>query len=232
MIIGNGMLANLFINYAHNEEILILASGVSNSKETKSEAFAREFNLIRSTIHNNPDKTIVYFGTSSMYDPISKNSPYVKHKLEMEEYITQYAAKYYIFRISQIIGRANNPTLINFLINNILHGKSFDVWSGSTRNLISIEDVKLIISYIIDHGMYLNSVVNVANSHNIAMPELITIVEQVLNLKANCTYVTKGFPFEKINIEPIMKICIKLGINFNDSTYYINAINHILDVNA
>src|SRR3990167_10458215 len=119
MIIGNGMMATKFAKYKNDKNIIIFASGVSNSKETRPSEFAREFDLLKDVVSKDSGKTIVYFSTSSMYDPIEKNSAYVQHKLEMENYIQNNVNKYYIFRISQVIGRAKNNTLINFLINNI-----------------------------------------------------------------------------------------------------------------
>lgn len=230
MIVGNGMLAKLFCDFACNKEVLILASGVSNSKEIRADEFDRELDLIKNQVTLNKDKIIVYFGTSSMYDPMAKNSPYVKHKLLMEEYIINSAKSYYIFRISQVIGRANNPTLINFIIDHILSDKTFDVWMRSTRNLIAIDDVKQIISSIINNKIYLNSIINVANSKNIAMPDLIETVEKVLNKKALCKYVPKGFEFERIDITEIRSVCDKININFNATSYYEDAINKIISL--
>ena len=34
MVIGNGMIANRFMSYKNDEDIIIFASGVSNSKDT------------------------------------------------------------------------------------------------------------------------------------------------------------------------------------------------------
>ncbi|MEO7119531.1 MAG: hypothetical protein ABIY62_00460 [Ginsengibacter sp.] len=43
MVIGNGMIANRFISYKNNDDVIIFASGVSNSKDTIEENFLREF---------------------------------------------------------------------------------------------------------------------------------------------------------------------------------------------
>lgn len=48
MIIGNGLIANLFTEH-DRENIIFFASGVSNSLETEKSAFLREENLLRNT---------------------------------------------------------------------------------------------------------------------------------------------------------------------------------------
>jgi hypothetical protein len=48
MIVGNGLIANLFKN-DDREKVVFFASGVSNSLETEKSAFLREENLLRNT---------------------------------------------------------------------------------------------------------------------------------------------------------------------------------------
>ncbi len=72
MIIGNGMMARSFESYRGNSEILIFASGVSNSKDVDEDNFNREVLLLKDVINNNPEKAMVYFSTCSMYDHYNK----------------------------------------------------------------------------------------------------------------------------------------------------------------
>lgn len=228
MIIGSGMIAKQFVKYQHNNDVLIFASGVSNSKEVLNSEFEREFNLLQKTIANNPDKYFVYFGTSSMYDPIARNSPYVLHKLDMERYVAEKCKSYNIFRISQIIGLAQNQTLVNFIVENIINDRKFDVWERATRNLIAIEDVYKIIDYILVHKLNHNQIINIANSQNISIIDFIRIVEQVIGKKALIKLSHKGYPFDKIDILEINHIVKKLNINFDEYSYYFNAVKNIL----
>ncbi|MEJ2498930.1 MAG: hypothetical protein P8Y46_06430 [Sulfurovaceae bacterium] len=50
MIIGNGMLAHEFSDYKDDNDIIIFASGVSNSGETRESEFEREKELLTKTI--------------------------------------------------------------------------------------------------------------------------------------------------------------------------------------
>ena len=62
MIIGNGLIANSFLDSDLNN-IIIFASGVSNSKEENLLEFDREKKLLLRIIYENFNKKIVYFST-------------------------------------------------------------------------------------------------------------------------------------------------------------------------
>src|SRR5665213_298101 len=142
MVIGNGMIANSFASYKNNEGIIIFASGVSNSKDTVEENYQREFLLLKQTMQDYPEKILVYFSTCSIQDVDLASLPYVIHKKNMEEYISKNAAKYYLFRISNLAGVSNNPyTLLNYFIFNILNKHPFTVWTKASRNIIGIDDM-------------------------------------------------------------------------------------------
>ena len=61
MVIGNGLIASAFERYKNNDDIIIFASGVSNSQETSELAFNREINLMKRYL--NLDKKLIYFST-------------------------------------------------------------------------------------------------------------------------------------------------------------------------
>ncbi len=227
MLVGNGMIAKQFANYKDCEDVLIFASGVSNSKETLINEFVREFNLLKESIKQNARKHFVYFGTSSMYDPAAISSPYVLHKIAMEQYVIDNCESYNIFRISQIIGRSNNQTLANFIVNNIVSGQEFEVWKYSTRNFIALDDVYKIIDYILNKKILKNKIINIANSKNIAILEFIKIVEKILCKSARMKKLPKGLACEIIDISLIEPYLSALNINFSDD-YYENSLSKML----
>lgn len=54
MIIGKGLIANAFNNtYWHESQVIIFASGVSNSKETLISEFSREENMLLEAVKLN-----------------------------------------------------------------------------------------------------------------------------------------------------------------------------------
>lgn len=227
MVIGNGMLAQRFASYRGNDGIVIFASGVTNSKEVSPTEFTREASLLESVIDSNPSKIMVYLSTSAIYDNTTKNSPFVKHKILMENYVKQHVRRFYIFRVSQIIGRANNATLINYILNTIDEGSELNIWSNATRNLIALDDVYRLIDAIILDGTLINKVINIANSNNIRMLDLINYVIQVYQKPANIRIIDAGGKFEQINIDLILPFIERLDIKFNEA-YYLNAIKNII----
>lgn len=219
MIIGNGMLANTFSKYKNINDVIIFASGVSNSQEKEMKAFDRELQLIQSTLCQNPNKLFVYFSTCSMYDPLLSETAYVKHKLIIEKYITKNAKRHLILRVSQILGESKNKTLVNFLFESIISNQTFEVWKNSNRNLIALEDVLQISNTLIEDKKYYNTIYHVANSSFITVPKLVNIFEEILQKKANCLYLDKGCLYRSIPLD-ISHITSKLNIVFNDTYYY------------
>ena len=220
------MVANAFQAYHNNQNIIIFASGVSNSQEKDENEFNRELKLIDSTLSKHPDKLFVYFSTCSIYDPLAAETPYVKHKLKMEDYIKKHAKHYLILRVSQILGRSKNRTLVNFLLDKISTGEHFDVWKNSNRNLISITDVLNISNKLIEDKEHHNQIYHIANPVYIAMPDLVNIFEQILQKTANCTYLDKGKPYAPIPFD-ISSIVDALHIQFDDQYYYKNIQNFV-----
>jgi nucleoside-diphosphate-sugar epimerase len=183
MIIGKGMIANAFKSFSNSQSIIIFASGVSNSQETSDQAFLREQNLLIDTLQNNKDATIVYFSTCSIYDSSIRNNHYIKHKVKMEEYVKQHN-HYYIFRLPQVVGRTNSPTLINTITNKIINKEMFELWSKSSRNLIAARDVHRIASLILEKRIFCNSTHNLAAPRSHSMIKIVNTIEEILNQKA------------------------------------------------
>ena len=61
MVIGNGMVAKRFESYKTNDQFLIFASGVSNSKNINPAAYERELILLQKCNQRKPGKNICLF---------------------------------------------------------------------------------------------------------------------------------------------------------------------------
>lgn len=176
MIVGKGLIANLFTE-VDLDEVVFFASGVSNSSETRKDEFLREQNLVEDTLANNPEKLFVYFSTCSIYDSSKYNSLYVLHKLHIEEIIKQKAKHFLILRVSNAVGRGGNPNLLmNYLSRQILNDQELIVHQQATRNLIDVEDVKNITLKYIGSKDW-NKIINVAYIENFNIPEIIEALE-------------------------------------------------------
>ncbi|WP_395093754.1 NAD-dependent epimerase/dehydratase family protein [Vaginella massiliensis] len=191
MIIGKGLIASQFIE-VDSDDILFFASGVSNSSEADPKQFLREQNLIEETLKKFPKLLFVYFSTCSIYDSSKYNSPYVLHKLHMEEIIKEKASSYLILRVSNAVGKGGNPNLLmNYLYRQFMDQAALTIHQFATRNLIDVEDVKNIALSYIQHDKK-NQIVNVAYTENFHIPEIIEGFEKVFGGKAKVNLEPKG----------------------------------------
>ncbi len=216
MVIGNGMIANRFSIYKDDEERVIFASGVSNSKDTQQQNFRREFELLKDVVRRYPDKVLVYFSTCSVEDNDLAGTPYVIHKKNIEKYIRENLTGFYLFRISNLGGTSNNPyTLLNYFIFNILANQPLKVWTKAYRNIIDIDDMYAVVDYFLKTKTGTNSVINIANPENYSVPYIVNSIEHHLKKKATYTEVDRGdnYPIDISVAEPVFE---KLNIHFGD----------------
>ncbi len=193
MVVGNGLISSLFKEYTNHNGYVIFASGVSNSLEQNVEEFKREKELLLNYLSQNTSAVFVYFSTCSIYDKSINSSPYIQHKLEMEGLIKAYRNKFFIFRLSNIVGNGGNPnTIFNYLIHQVKHGTQFNIWKNATRNILSSDDVYQLINYFLINKVKLNSVINVANKWSFTIEDLVKEIELYLNMKANYSFEYKG----------------------------------------
>ncbi|HTG57016.1 MAG TPA: NAD-dependent epimerase/dehydratase family protein [Niabella sp.] len=193
MVIGNGLIASQFYDFHLNSEVVIFASGVSNSASDDNRAFDREKQLFKEVSEKNHNKKFVYFSTCSIYDPSTQHNAYVRHKLEMEELIQATSREFLILRISNPIGKYNNPhTFFNYFIDCIKTGKAFEVWANAERNIIDVDDFYQLAKLLIDNNDFNRSIVNIANPHNYKVPVIVSAIEAHFDRKGNYHIVDKG----------------------------------------
>lgn len=106
MIIGHGDVAGAILDRLDR---LYFASGVSNSAETRPEAFAREVALLKG---QDTRAHLVYFSSLCIY---TSDSAYAEHKRLMEERVRERFERSTIIRIGNITWGSNPHTLINHL---------------------------------------------------------------------------------------------------------------------
>lgn len=214
------MIAQTFKSYETKDDIIIFASGVSDSTHATNDSFEREKKLLNQSIEKASGKLLVYFSTCSIYDHSMQQSAYVNHKKAMEQMIMEKQDGFIIFRLSNPLGNTQNKTtIINYLIKNIIEQKPFEAWRKASRNVIDIDDMYLICREIIDSRLFRNQIVNVANPSNYSIPFIIEAIEKHFNIKAVYTALDKGDSpqIDTSQVEPLFK---KFNINFE--TGYLN----------
>jgi nucleoside-diphosphate-sugar epimerase len=222
MIIGNGMIAKVFSTYANRNDVVIFASGSSNSKTANTGDYERERRLLSSTLAESKDRKLVYFSTCSVTDPSLRETSYVQHKLQMEGLIREKSKNFLILRLSQAVGVSQSPTVLNFLHAKIKAGETFELWTKSFRNLIDVEDIFKIADFIIDSGRFNCEVVNVASSRSISVLKLVEQLEKFLGIRANFEAVETGADYA-IDVSQISGIANQVGVQF-DSQYEVRLI--------
>ncbi|MPS74407.1 MAG: NAD-dependent epimerase/dehydratase family protein [Chryseobacterium sp.] len=201
MVIGKGLIANLFLE-KDREDILFFASGVSNSLETRPEEFSREENMVRKAIVENPDKIFIYFSTCSVYDSSKVDSPYVLHKLKMEQIIKNDCERFLILRVSNAAGKGGNPNLLmNYLVRSVKNNERINVHTKATRNLIDADDIKKITFSMIENKTF-NKIVNVAYPQNYTIIEILEIIERFYNTKLELNLIKSGSGYD-INVPDV-----------------------------
>lgn len=214
MVVGNGMLAKAFSHYEDNQQIILFASGVSNSKENNSAPFIREELLLREYAANADKKLLIYFSTCSIYDADQLASGYVQHKLKMEEIIQEHCENFLIFRLTNPIGLTENKkTVLNYLLTTIKDEMPLEVWTNASRNLMDIEDVVKTVDYILSENTFKNAVVDIANPANYTLPEIISSIEKHTRKVANQIKYDKGGS-PKLDPSILLEIYKTLGIEF------------------
>ena len=143
MIIGNGLVAKGFKKFNHTN-YLILASGVSDSLEHRSEEFTREETLVLNAIKEHPKKKVIYISTI-LID--FRNDPYYLHKRKIENIIKTNAKEYLIFRVPQLVGTEGNPNnVVNYFKDKIKKGQKLLVHEGVLRSLLGVKDLVKIVT--------------------------------------------------------------------------------------
>lgn len=213
MIVGKGLLAQAFTaSFAARHNIVLFASGVSNSQEKRPEEYARERAMLEDALAL--DRFLIYFSTCSVSDVELQQSPYVRHKQEMEALILERARQKAIFRLPQVVGATPNPhTLTNYLHHQISTATPFKVWLHARRNLIDVADVAAIVCHLVDNHAADGVVTNVASPNSVGILELVQIFEQVLDKRAHYETIDAGASYD-IEADLALRTAAAAGITF------------------
>lgn len=185
MVIGNGLIAKAFASYTEDPATIIFASGVANSNEVSPSAFAREAELLERVGCDARGRRLVYFGTCSVTDPALGSSDYVRHKRRMEDWLSAQVPNFAIVRLPNIVGGRGNPQLlVNYLVDCIERGWSFSVWQDANRNLLGVDDARLMVDHVLRRELARNRTVEIANPHFVQVIELVHAIERYIGLPA------------------------------------------------
>ncbi len=218
MIIGSGLLAQAFANpYSSRDEVCIYASGVSNSTCVDAKEFERERRRLNASLEQVQNvATFVYFGTCSVDDPEARDTPYVQHKLAMEQLARKHP-RHLILRLPQVAGRTPNPhTLLNFLHARVSRSEAFSLWLHARRYIIDIDDVVAIAGACIGDVSMRNATLGIANPISYAMIDIVRAMEHAVGKRAVYYPVERGagYTIDTNAIAPLLK---RAGVAFGSA---------------
>lgn len=216
MIIGSGLIAHAFRPfYAQSDSVCLYAAGVSNSGCTDEQEFARERERLTAALQQAQQMdAFVYFGTCSVADPEARDTPYVQHKLAMEQLVAAHP-RYLILRLPQVAGVTPNPhTLLNFLYAHIARSEAFQLWRNARRDIIDVDDVAAIARQLIDDPAARRTTVNIACPENYAMTDIVAAMERVVGKRALYKVVERGAGYT-IDTRAMLPLLERAGVQFD-----------------
>ena len=216
MIIGNGLISRGFASrYADDDNIVIFASGVSNSAETGTEAFLREKFLLLEALAMG--RKLLYFSSCGLTSKNELLRPYMRHKAEMENAVLA-SKQGLVLRLPQVVGNTTNPyTLTNFLRDRIILHEPIDVWANAERNLIDIDDVVAIGTEFLRSWPSNDRVIAIATQKSTPMPEIVAAMEEALGIRAITRIFDTGEPMpvdSTIAMEAAQRLRLDLENNY------------------
>lgn len=218
MIIGGGLIARAFEEkYQDAHDVVIFASGVSNSQCSDVKEFEREKIMIEDALAQYAQANFVYFSTTSLFDENLLSSPYVEHKRGIENFLLTHptSSRILILRLPIVAGDTpNQHTLLNFLVDKISLGLEFKVFAKAFRNIIDIQDVVKICNALINSNSPRGIALNLCNPKSIKMTDLVPLIEEVVGKKAIFSLVDKGGNQAQIDISTAAPFIRLSGVEF------------------
>ncbi len=215
MVIGGGMMAQAFSRFQEDKQVVIFASGVSDSLEERAEAFDRERILLKRARAENAGKLLVYFGTCSVVDPDRRDTPYVRHKLAMESLLQNSEGPWMTLRLPLAIGPVHRTrTLAQFLYERILREQPFDVWAHATRYPIDVADTFRIASHFIAQRALWNRRINLA-LRAFKITDFVRSLELIVGKTARYELVPKGQHYD-LSCPEVMAAASQLELDFSE----------------
>jgi len=205
VVVGSGLLGSSMSSLSNNEDIIIFASGVSNSKEINENEYLREFNLLKTFIGT--EKKLIYFSTCSVLYECLQPSKYIIHKKHIENFIKNNFKNYIIFRLPNVVGRAvNKHTSFNFFKNNLINNLPINVEKNSTRYFIDVDDVVESTIPIILSNDQNKKEINVCFNNKIDIFNFVVLMSKQLNVDPIITLLDGGCGHDINNLDFISQI--------------------------
>ncbi|MBA3056443.1 MAG: hypothetical protein KJ614_07300 [Gammaproteobacteria bacterium] len=190
-IIGSGLIARTLNGVDFGRPTLVLASGVSDSQETRAEAFCREADLVEQAITRHPGLHAVYCSTCSIDSGVV--TPYTTHKLNMERLVTGAAASCHVFRLPQVVGLVHNRTLVSHFVDSILLDRVLKVQTRATRNLLDVRDFARVAALMVRSDAGAGGPQIIASATQVPVTDIVAEIARLLDRPARTEMQVEGY---------------------------------------
>jgi|GEM_PF-6763260 len=168
---------------------LVIAAGVSDSKNLNPADYQRELLLVERCLKESQHKNlpILYISSYSVKDETMIMSPYVRNKLRIERIIIDASSENRILRITNAVGHRGNPSnVINYLVHAVVSGSSFNVWRNTRRNFVDVEHIAQFVKSLDTNS---DPVIELVHPQTYSLPSILETIERLFNISANYTIV-------------------------------------------
>ena len=180
-VIGGGLLARSMSQLPFSRDCLVLASGVADSGEQRLSAFEREVDVVRTSIRAHPESRALYFSTCSVVQ--QRQTPYTRHKLNMESIVAAEASSFQIYRLPQVVGVTRNLTLVSYFVDALLRRRRLTVQSLARRNLLGASDVGRLVHHLVENDVEPNTVRSLVSARSVPVLEILQAVADLLGVR-------------------------------------------------
>ena len=211
------MLAQALKGYAEDNNVVVFVSGISDPLETDESEFNRERQLLSDTRNAKPDALIVYFSTCSISDPHRIETPYVKHKLKMEQLLSEAAGPWLILRLPLVIGPDNAAKAFSYLLGDRKQsGQNFKAWEQAIRYPIDLFDVVRLTMHLVGDPVYFHQIIDVA-LRGYSATEVVRTVEKLHGTTTQIELTADACSDHELDLRLVHRIAEELGIEFDES---------------
>lgn len=197
-IVGGGFLAqNLRPLAGSHPGVVLLARGVSTTRELPASAYAQEAAEVRDMVERcrARGRLLVFLSTCSaaLYgEPgcsgredaeLSPSTPYGQHKLGLERVVRDSGVRYLILRLSHVVGpHQRDHQLLPSVTRAVLSG-TVEVDRSVYRDLIGTPAVRVIVDALLAAGVA-GQIVNVASGELVTIEQIVAHLESRLGVTA------------------------------------------------
>lgn len=215
-VIGRGLIGSSILEskWRGPNDLVVIAAGVSNSRETRAAEFQREIDLIKAIISNQTYNRVVLVSSCS----ISQYgiTPYTEHKRRVEDIVIRSGLLHHIYRLPQVVGPANNLTLVSYFVKSIIGKMRIELNTLANRYLIDIDDLIRIIDLVYAKYGSQNLVLDIAPVRAINSVDIFLEIMRIMRLdKLDITLVSRPDSYF-VNPAQLIKILGHDDVLFQD----------------